>query len=122
MYDVKNWFWFIMGDDTRVFSSKRRMFVDPKKDADYKDFLEAGLLPSTTRTVDDLCETLNASIITEIEEVEAGQGRHVREISMGKGDVVSGTPPMTPKQRLAKLDEDVKSLRLTFFDPATLEN
>src|SRR5262245_50053894 len=34
-FDINNWFWFVGGDETRAYSSKRNIYVDPASDADY---------------------------------------------------------------------------------------
>lgn len=35
MFNSRDWYWFVAGDESQVYSSKRNIYVDPTTDSDY---------------------------------------------------------------------------------------
>lgn len=103
-----------MGDTSKAFSSKRNAFV-PANDEEFTAWREAGNVTSTTRTVKDLCDTLNAIIDAQIAEIEAGQPRSLRELSIDPSSTFA-------KNKLKNIDDEIKALRLKRLNPENLEN
>lgn len=58
-------------------------------------------------------EANNKLILDQILVLESKQNRYIREIALGKGDVV--TDGLTPKQRLEALDDQIVELRSRFI-------
>ncbi|HDR9022682.1 tail fiber assembly protein [Burkholderia vietnamiensis] len=56
-FDVRNWYWIVGDDASRVWSSQRAKFVDVN-DAEYVEWLQAGGAPTRIDTIDSLGETL----------------------------------------------------------------
>ncbi|AOK00200.1 tail fiber assembly protein [Burkholderia vietnamiensis] len=56
-FDVRNWYWIVGDDASRVWSSQRAKFVDVS-DAEYVEWLQAGGAPTRIDTIDSLGETL----------------------------------------------------------------
>lgn len=56
-FDLANWYWFVGGDETRVYSSAKNDYV-PVDDATYKAWVESGGLATRTGQEGELGETL----------------------------------------------------------------
>lgn len=56
-YNPRDWYWFVAGDNTQVYSSKSGNFV-PINDAGYLAFIGAGGLASRIANVAELGEVL----------------------------------------------------------------
>lgn len=113
MYNPEDWYWFIAGDRTKVFSSKQGKFVG-LDDADYKAHIEQGLFTSTTNSAEDLCGVLNTEIDVEIEAVEASQLRSMRELMLDPSSTYA-------KNKVKSIDDQIKVLRAKRLNPETLE-
>ena len=61
-YDVKNWFWIVASDETKLYSSKVGDYV-AATDAAYVAWKLAGNAPTRIASADDLAEVLaNSSV------------------------------------------------------------
>jgi len=114
MYNVKDWYWFVAGDRTKVFSSKEGKFVALDNE-NYQAFLACGYSTSTTNSVEDLCGVLNAEVDEEIEAVEASQLRSLRELALDPSSTYA-------KNKVKSIDDEIKVLRAKRLNPETLEN
>ncbi len=56
-YDVKNWYWIVAGDASKVYSSKLGDYVQVS-DATYQAWLSGGNLPTNILSADELAEVL----------------------------------------------------------------
>lgn len=56
-YNPKDWYWIVNGDETQVYSSKARNFVQAAN-ATYQAWLSAGGLPSRIASAAELGEVL----------------------------------------------------------------
>lgn len=57
LYNPKDWYWIVAGDETRVFSSKIGNYV-PASDATYQDWVTGGGLPTRILNEAELGEVL----------------------------------------------------------------
>jgi hypothetical protein len=48
MFNPRDFYWFVGGDETKVYSSARNIYVDPTTDPDYLSFLDTGNGPNNT--------------------------------------------------------------------------
>ncbi len=113
-YDPKDWYWFVAGDRTKVFSSKEGAFV-ATDDEDYQAFVLAGKPPSTTNSLEDLCGVLNKDIDDEIAAIEATQFRPMRELRLDPSSTYA-------QNKLKAIDDEIKALRAKRLNPETLED
>lgn len=106
-YDIASWYWIVEGDETRVWSSATRDYLDAD-DPVYLAWRDAGGVPTRIASWSGLCGVINAPIVAEIEALERKQARPLRDIALGL------TPPdgePTPQERLQALEDEIASLR-----------
>jgi hypothetical protein len=44
-FNAKDWYWFVVGDLSKVYSSKRSGYVDPQTDEDYQTWSKTWVAP-----------------------------------------------------------------------------
>jgi hypothetical protein len=108
-YDINDWHWIVGGDETRVWSSAARDYLDAD-DTVYLAWLASGGVPTRIASWSELCGVINPPIISEIAALERKQTRPMREIALN----VSVAENMA---RLAALDGEIASLRATLLTP-----
>jgi hypothetical protein len=108
-YDINNWYWIVEGDETRVWSSAARDFLDAAATV-YLAWVADGGAPTRIACWSELCDVINAPIVMKIEALERRQIRPMREIALS----MSVAENMS---RLAALDGEIASLRATLLTP-----
>jgi hypothetical protein len=56
-YDTKNWYWIVEGDESKVFASSAKAYVDAKDEA-YRAWLDKGNLPTRIKSEAELWDVL----------------------------------------------------------------
>ena len=59
LYNPRDWYWILGGDESRVWSSRRKAYV-PDDDEDYATFLAIGRRPTRIESEAELAAVLNA--------------------------------------------------------------
>lgn len=65
-YTPANWYWFVAGDETKVYSSAAGRFVQLSNKA-YEDWLASGGRPSRIISLDELAEVLSNANVRPID-------------------------------------------------------
>ena len=77
-YDVEDWYWFIGGDNTRVFSSRVRSYV-PLTNSAYVQFVAEGKYATKIDTRANLRKVINEPIRAQLRELDFKSIRPIRE-------------------------------------------
>lgn len=80
LYDAKNWYWVIAGDNLQVYASQRVTSV-PDSDEGYQNFLADGSLPTRIASMDELIAVLRAANVAPYHTVSSY--RIVRRLEEG---------------------------------------
>lgn len=105
VYKREDWYWFVGGDRSQVFSSSRMAMV-ALTDSGYEDFLDSGGVTSTT--------SANDMLLTQIEILEASVSvRMLQEQAAGSTNTFSGGPyaGKTSAQAIAEIVARKDTLR-----------
>lgn len=46
-FNLNNWYWYVAGDTTQVYSSTRNIYVDPAADVDYQNWAQLNTSPNS---------------------------------------------------------------------------
>lgn len=68
-YMPSDWYWFVAGDTSRVYSSSRLQYVS-LDDQGYQSFLASGGVTSTNPSEGDLIDVLTQAIGADIQQLE----------------------------------------------------
>jgi hypothetical protein len=82
-YNPIDWYWFVNGDETRVFSSKSGSFVQPS-DAAYAAWLAQGNAPTRIASKAELGEVLAPYQIrpSDVDVLDGYQDAHSKKITL----------------------------------------
>lgn len=110
-YRAEDWYWFVAGDETRVFASKRRAFVAPD-DPGYLAHLAAGGRTSRIADLDELAEVLLRYGIVLDEGAQYRDARRLRYIrELGKAPAVKACFEQTMGDVMDVLIAQVEAIR-----------
>jgi hypothetical protein len=82
IYDPRNWYWIVAGDETRVFSSATGNYV-PANDATYIAWLADGTRPTRIPSEEELGEVLADARVRPVRAavLDAYKGQHAKRMT-----------------------------------------
>lgn len=116
-YTPADWYWFVGGDESRVFSSAAGRFVLPGNAA-FKAFLDAGKTPTRIVSLDELADVLAGANVrpSDSDMLDRYKGAHAGRMTLeiaakllfameNELRALRGEEPYTPAQFRAYVKE-----------------